>query len=205
MRCADVRPILSFFLEKETGPAETLETRRHLDACRACRSRAEHLSAVSTACASIREVAPATDLASSVMSRLRELRAASGMKGGMTAARWSGLSVILGSILALMTRRDGHALSALFHPFDYLATLLAGTDAASSSEGAGRAAAALAMAVAGGGGGSDLTAGAGVDLLLTVQLVATGLLIGLLLALPVAVLTAWFLKDGLADRQIPRL
>lgn len=200
MRCADVRPILSFFLEKETGPAETLETRRHLDSCRSCRSRAEHLSAVSVACASLEEMAPPVDLSTSVMDKLRALRAA----GGMSAAKWSGLSVIIGSALALLSRPDGRILNVLFHPVDYLTALLSGTDAAGTAEGAAQAAAALAIGITG-GSGHDLTAGAGVDLLLTVQVVATGLLIGLLLALPVAVLTAWFLKDGFADRQIPRL
>ena len=205
MRCAEVRPILSFFLEKETGPSETLETRRHLDGCQSCRSRAEDLSAVSSACTSLKELTPRADLSSSVMNRLRALRAAGGMKGTMSAARWSGLSVIVGSLLALLSRPGGHMMSALVHPLDYLSALLAGTEAAGSSEGAAQAAAALALTVAGGGARAELTAGAGVDLLLTVQVVATGLLIGLLLAIPVAVVTAWFLKGGLADRQIPRL
>ena len=205
MRCTEVRPILSFFLEKETGPAETLEARRHLDSCQSCRSRAAHLSAVSAACASLRKRAPANDLSTTVMNKLRAMRTAGGMKGTLSAARWSSLSVILGSIVALLSRPDARMLSALYHPLDFLSALLSGTEAAGSADGAAQAAAALAVAIAGGGGGSELTAGAGVDLLLTVQVVATGLLTGLLLALPVAVLTAWFLKDGLADRQIPRL
>lgn len=205
MHCAEVRPILSFFLEKETGPSETLETRRHLHSCASCRSRAARLSAVSAACASLTELTPPADLSSSIMNRLRALRAAGGMKGTMSAARWGGLSVILGSVLALLSRPDGRMMSALFHPLDYLAALFAGTEAAGSAEGAAQAAAALALAVAGGGVRPELTAGAGVDLLLTVQVVATALLIGLLLAIPVAMVTAWFLRDGLADRQIPRL
>ena len=205
MRCAEVRPILSFFIEKETGPSETLATRRHLDGCEFCRSRAEHLSAVAAACGSLRELPPPADLAATVMNRLRALRAARGMKGTMTAARWGGLSVILGSVFAMLSRPDGRMLRALIHPLDYLAALLAGGETAGSAEGAAQSAAALALSVARGGAGPELTAGAGVDLLLTVQVAATALLIGLLLAIPVALLTAWFLKDGLAGRQIPRI
>jgi len=127
------------------------------------------------------------------------------MKGTLSGARWSGLAVILGSVLALLSRPDERTLSALFHPIDFLSGLLSGTGAASASDGAAQAAAALAFAITGGGSRPELTAGAGVDLLLTVQVLATGLLIGLLLAIPVALLTAWFLRYGPSDQQIPHL
>src|SRR5262245_46661330 len=133
MRCAEVRPILSFLLEKETGPLETLEARRHLDGCRACQARANRLSSVMTACAELPESAPSVDLASSVMDSLRALkragagkRAASGWD--VPAARWSGLAVLLGAGLALVTRPAVPALRALGGPFAYMAGLFAAGD-----------------------------------------------------------------------------
>ena len=203
MRCTEVRPLLSFFLEKETGPLQTLETRRHLDGCDPCRARAAHLASIASACTSLAELPPPVDLSSSVMNRLRSM--AGGMKGAMPSARWGGLSIVLGSFLALLSRHEGGMMRALIQPLDYLAAFFAGTESAGSSEGLAQAAASLALAIAGKAGRPELIAGAGVDLVMTVQVVATALLIGLLLAIPVAVLTAWFLKDGLAGRQIPRL
>ena len=75
MNCAEVRPILSLLLEKETEPLETLETRRHLDGCEPCNSRAQRLARVMHAVDTLPQREPAQDLTPQIMDRLREMRA----------------------------------------------------------------------------------------------------------------------------------
>ena len=199
LSCAEVRPLLSFLLEKETGPLETLEARRHLDGCPGCQTRADRLSSVMAACTALPEQAPSVDLSSNVMSRLRSLkraRAAAGPAWDAPAARWGGLAVLLGAGLAMITRPAAPALKALGAPLAFLAGLFAGGDgAAAGPDFAGRAVA-VALKFAGVAIRPEMTTGAGVDLVIVVQLMATALSIGLLLAIPVALLTAWFLHDG---------
>jgi len=197
MRCAEVRPILSFLLEKETGPLETLEARRHLDGCDACRARADRLSSVMTACASLPEASPEIDLSSSVMHRLRAIkRAGAGSSFDGPAARWGGLAVLLGAGLALLTKPAVPALKTLGAPLAFLAGLFAGGDGAGAgADFAGRVVA-VALKFAGVALRPEITSGAGIDLVVTVQLMATALSIGLVLAIPVALLTAWFLHQG---------
>lgn len=196
MTCAQVRPILSFFLEKETDPLETLETRRHLDSCAACRSRADRLGAVMGACAALPERAPGTDVASEVMSRLRALRSAS--PDLARSARWSGLLLILAAMLSALARPDARLFRTLSRPIDLLVAFLGGGDPGDGL--AGRIVPILLRGVGGNGLRPELTAGAGLDLLISVQVLATALAIGLLIAIPVAVMTLWFLRSS-ADRR----
>ncbi|HEY3174608.1 MAG TPA: zf-HC2 domain-containing protein [Candidatus Polarisedimenticolia bacterium] len=200
MTCADVRPILSLFLEKETGPLETMETRRHLDGCDSCRSRAGRLSGVLGACAALASEAPPMDVASSVMERLRRMRASmssrpgGAAKPGALAARWSGLVVLLGAAMAFLAYPGAGGRGAIGRSRDYLAALLSGNDPAGRSTDFAGGTILVALKALGGGFRTELPAGAGLDLILVVNLVATSLLIALLLALPVAALTAWFLR-----------
>jgi|GEM_PF-3622496 len=199
MRCAEVRPILSFLLEKETGPLETLEARRHLDGCGACQARADRLSSVMAACAALPEASPSVDFSSSVMDRLRALKragAATGSTWDGPATRWGGLAVLLGAGLAILTRPAVPALKTLGAPLAFLAGLFAGGDGAGPGTDLAGRAVAVALRFAGVALRPEITSGGGVDLVITVQLMATALSIGLLLAIPVAILTAWFLHQG---------
>jgi hypothetical protein len=199
LSCAEVRPLLSFLLEKETGPLETLEARRHLDGCPGCQTRADRLSNVMAACTALPEQTPSVDLSSNVMSRLRSLKRAGAVTGSALeapAARWGGLAVLLGAGLAMITRPAAPALKALGAPLAFLAGVFAGGDgAAAGPDFAGRAVA-VALKFAGVAIRPEMTSGTGIDLVIVVQLMATALSIGLLLAIPVALLTAWFLHQG---------
>lgn len=192
MTCVEVRPILSFFLEKETGPLETLETRRHLDACAPCRLRADRLDAVMSACAELPEKAPRTDVATAVMARLRTMKRASLDLSG--AAKWSGLLLILGAMLPAFVRSDTPVLRTLTRPLSFLVGFLGGGDPGDGL--AGRVAPIFLRAMGGGGVRPEITAGVGLDLAVGIQVLATALAIGLLIALPVAVMTLWFLRNG---------
>ena len=198
MGCAEVRPLLSFLIEKETGPLETLEARRHLAGCPACRRRVDRISHVMSACATLPEQAPPIDLAASVMDKLRALK----NTAERPAARWSGLAVLMGAALAVVTRPALPALKALGAPLALIAGFFAGNGGSDGgADFAGRAVA-VALRFAGVALRPEMTTGAGVDLVITFQLMATALTIGLVLAIPVALLTAWFLHEN-APRNRP--
>lgn len=208
MTCSEVRPLLSFMIEKETGPLETLEARRHLDACNACRMRAERISSVMSGCGSLPMQAPPADLSSSVMRKLRAIKAAAaGHTDGRRAtasARWSGLAVLLGAGLALLMRPAVPVLRSLGEPLAFLTGLLAGGDAPQGPADFAGHAAAVALRAVGVALKPELTSGAGIDLVVTFQLLATALSIGFLLAIPAAILTAFFLHLSTARGQLSR-
>ena len=207
MSCAEVRPILPFLIEKEADPLETLEARRHLDSCRACRLRADRVSSVMTACADLRDQQPPVDVASGVMERLRGLKAAAagGRIWAPPAAKWSGLAVLAGAGLALLARPAAPVLRTLGAPLALLAGLLAGADAPDGTSDVAGHAVTVALRFVGVAVKPELTSGAGIDLVVTFQLLATALTIGFLLVIPVAILTAWFLHYGSTRQRLPRL
>ena len=209
MSCAEVRPILSFLLEKETGPLETLEARRHLECCDACNAKAQRISRVMAACGNLAEQTPPMDLSSSVMQKLRAVKRASmrAQARGWSppAAKWGGLAVLLGAALAAIVRPAGPALRALGAPLAFIAGLLAGADSADGAADVTGRAVSVALRFVGVALKPELTAGAGIDLVVTFQLLATALTIGFLLAIPVGILTAWFLHSSSTRRDLPRL
>ncbi|HZI93448.1 MAG TPA: zf-HC2 domain-containing protein [Patescibacteria group bacterium] len=209
MSCSEVRPILSFLLEKETGPLETLEARRHLEDCDACHAKAERISRVMAACGKLAEQAPPIDLSHSVMQKLRAAKSASrraqASPWAPPAAKWGGLAVLLGAALAAITRPFGGALRELGAPLTFIAGLLAGTDSADGAADVAGRAVSVALRFVGVALKPELTSGAGIDLVVTFQLLATALSIGFLLAIPVAILTAWFLHSSSTHRDLPRL
>src|SRR5262245_31372780 len=208
MRCVEVRPILSFLIEKETGPLETLEARRHLEACDSCRTRAARLSTVMTACENLPARVPPQDLSSSVMQRLRSMRDAASLRGAGEASpalKWSGLVALLGAGLAYLARPAVPAIKALGAPLAVVAGLLGGSDApAGAADVAGRAVA-VALQFVGIAIKPEWASGANVDLTGSFQLLATALTIGFLLAIPAGVLTAWFLHAEAGRDRFPRL
>ena len=211
MSCADIRPLISLFLEKETGPLETLEARRHLDGCHSCRSRARRLSDVMRDCAALPKQESPVDIASSVMDRLRQMlasmtsRAEAAGRRAVLAARWGGLALVLGAALATLTRPESASRGAFDRSVDYLTALLNGGDAPGRSSDLAGGALLLALRIFGGGGvRSEMPAGTGLDPIMVAQVTATALLISLLLALPAAVLTAWFLRGRIRRRNSRR-
>lgn len=103
IRCAEIRPLLSRFVERETDPSETLRTRWHLDQCSACRVRTSRLSAIMSSCDGIDRLEPPQDLAARVMTALRSMKSAAG--ANRRAAKWTGLGVVLAVGVAALTRR----------------------------------------------------------------------------------------------------
>ncbi|MFQ5701496.1 MAG: anti-sigma factor family protein [Acidobacteriota bacterium] len=200
MRCQDVRPILSFFLEKETDPFETLQARRHLEGCAACRARADRLSTVMRACDAYRDGRPPADTASLVMARLRSLKATATARGRTSlAAKWTGLAALLTAGLAVLTGGPAaDTLRGYTGPlraiWEWL-SVLGGADAVRSFlASAGPA----VVRLIDGRLAADLAAGAGLDLTVSVRILATALAFGFLLAIPAAIVTAWLLYDRVA-------
>jgi putative zinc finger protein len=209
MSCAEVRPILSFLIEKETGPLETLEARRHLDGCVSCRARADRLSVLMTACGNLPCETPPSDLTSTVMQRLRSMKTAATRAGARglapATAKWGGLVALLGAGLALVARPAVPVLKALGAPLVMLAGMLGDPESPSgATDVAGRAVAA-ALQYAGVALKPEWATGAGIDGTLTFQLLATAMTIAFLLAIPAGVLTAWFLHEGAARHRFPHL
>jgi hypothetical protein len=154
---------------------------------------------------------PPVDIASSVMDRLRQMRAlmtsraeAAGRRA-VLAARWGGLAVMLGAALATLTQPESSNRGAFGRSLDYLAALLSGDDAPGRSSDLTGGALLLALRIFRGGLHSGMPAGGGLDLIVMAQTAATALLISLLLALPVAVLTVWYLRGRIHRRDSRRL
>ena len=200
-RCSEVRACLGFFLEKETGPLETLQTRQHLDGCEACRSRAERLSRLMTDCANLPQAEPHADVAAAVMTRLRAIRASMIPNVASAAAlKWSGLVLVLCSIL---TGLAGQATTWPTGPAALLARLVWGADSAGGTGEATSGALPVVVRVLHGGLRSDLSAAPlGLDLQLALQLLATALAVAFMLAIPVALVTAWLLRHESFPRRM---
>jgi len=200
LRCVEARPMLSFFIERETDPLQTLETRRHIDSCASCRARAEGMREVMERCSDIEEQRPPRDIAASVMDRLRGMRDAALAEGGLgKAARWTGLALLIGGGLAGISRPETPILGTLARPFTFLVSLFTGGDA----DPAGRFldnVLPLAGRMLRGGVGTDLPGSSGIDLSVSLQILSTALVFGLALAVPVAIVTIWMLHSGSAGR-----
>lgn len=197
MGCLELRPILSLFLEKETGPRETLEARRHLDTCQACRARADSISGLIKACDQLVPAAPTPDISGSVMARLRGLKAAALGSGSLLpAAKWSGLALLLCAGLAGLSRPGSALLEAMRRPLASLGAMLwggVGEDAAGDMAGT---AGGLLLRLADGDLGAQLSARAGLDIATSAQIALTAGGMILLLALPAAVVTVVLLRAG---------
>ncbi|HET9481860.1 MAG TPA: zf-HC2 domain-containing protein [Candidatus Polarisedimenticolia bacterium] len=200
IRCAELRPILSLFLEKETGPLETLETRRHLDGCEPCRLRARRLGDIMNACSELRENQPPADIAGGVMAKLRAMKqAAASAAGGALAARWSGLTLVVLAALAGITAPGSAMGRLLVRPFSFVAGLFGpgGGEAARDLAGA---AVPVAMRFLNGDLHAELASSSGLDVLLMARLAATALALCFVLAIPVAALTYCLLRHGRTHR-----
>ncbi len=200
MSCAEVRPILSLLLEKETEPLETLETRRHLEDCGTCSSRTQRLARLMHAVDTLPQREPGKDLAPLVMDRLREMRESLWNESAVVqASKWSGLALILGAGLATMAGPGGPLLTSLGHrlaPFTGIVSRA--TDADGMREMLGGAVP-VALRLLHGSPGSEVAA-AGPDLGITIQILATALFLALALAIPVAATTFWLLHAGSRSR-----
>ncbi len=196
--------MLSFFIEKETDPSDTLETRRHLDSCGPCRARAEGIEAVMGRCSALEEKTPPRDIASSVMERLRQFRDSALADGTLNrAARWTGLALLLGGGLAGASRPETPILGTLGRPLSFLVSLFTGSDA--DPVGALlESALPMASRLLHGGVGTDLSGSAGIDVSVTLQILSTALVMGLVLAIPVAVVTIWMLHSSSTGHGGPR-
>lgn len=201
MKCSQVRPLLSFLIEKETGPLETLEIRRHLDGCSACLARVARLDNTMSQVASLPQAAPPADIAASVMSRLRNLRTSAVALGHPDAslfhsAKWSGLAVLSGIGLASLTAAFIPALRALGRPLAGLAGLFTDGQAVQQAREFAGAVVPMAMRALNGDTGLELSASTGLDVVISVKLLATALGLASMLAIPVAVLTIILLRGG---------
>lgn len=192
MNCAGLRPILSFYLEKETGPMETLEARRHLDSCASCQSRARRMAETMARCDTVAAPAPSLDIARMVMGRLSAFKRASREATPVMAAKWSGLAIVLSAALGVTLTRLTPMSRALSRPITFLAGLVAGGEGDRLGKLVGGALPLLPSAIAG-GVPSDLAPATAMDAAVTVQVLGTALVVGLVLAIPVALLTAWLL------------
>jgi predicted anti-sigma-YlaC factor YlaD len=190
--CTGLRPLLSFYLEKETGPLETLEARRHLDSCEACRTRARRMAETMARCDAIPEPAPTLDIARMVMGRLSSFKRASREATPLMAAKWSGLAIVLSAALGVTLTRLEPMSRALSRPVAFLAGLVAGGEGDRLGKLVGGAVPLLPSAIAG-RVPSDLAPATAMDATVTVQVLGTALVFGLGLAIPVALLTAWLL------------
>jgi anti-sigma factor RsiW len=190
--CGRVRPMLSFFLEKETGPLETLEIRRHLDDCPACQARVRRLEATMARCDALAAQPAGVDIAGSVMHRLGSLKRAALAANPSLAAKWSGIGLILAAGLAALATPGAPVLGLLARPVAFLVGLATGGDQLDRlRQVAGRALPFVPTALSA-GMESDLGRG-GLDAAMAIQLMGTALMFGLALAIPVALLTAWLL------------
>ncbi|HKY33380.1 MAG TPA: zf-HC2 domain-containing protein [Candidatus Polarisedimenticolia bacterium] len=199
MTCAELRPLLSFFLEKETGPLETLEARRHLDACPRCRARARTMAGVLQSCSDLPAGPPGRDLPGAVMQRLRALKAASGARG----AKWTGLALLLAGGLGALAAPDAPMRRALGRPLSFLAGLVSQGGASERlRELMAESAPGVPQLVQGGIRAGLSDAALGMDATLAVNLLATALAFVLALAIPVALVTAWLLHRD-ASRSTP--
>src|SRR5262245_60098156 len=121
MDCAGLRPLLTFYLEKETDPLETLEARVHLDSCSACRSRAQRLQGVMARCEALPQKRPGRDIAGAVMDRLASLKRSAHAR--TLTAKWSGVALLLSAGLAALTRPETPVMRALGAPVSFLVGL----------------------------------------------------------------------------------
>jgi anti-sigma factor RsiW len=191
--CGNVRRMLSFFLEKETDPLETLEVRRHLDACPACQARARRLEAAMIRCDALASQPAAVDIAGSVMQRLGVLKRTALVANPALAAKWSGIGLILAAGLAALATPGTTFLGFLARPVSFLVGLATGGDQLDRLRAvAGRVLPFVPTALSG-GLETELAGRGGIDAAVIIQVVGTALMFGLMLAIPVALLTAWLL------------
>lgn len=194
IRCSEIRPLIARFIDRETDPRETLRTRSHLDACAACRLRADRLGAVMSACDGIDDVAPPEDVAARVMGALRRMKAAAPLSE-IRASKWTGLGILLAAGAAVLGRRYDLAEKAAI-PVRLLARgVVRTTGAAEAAESwLSNAAPSLVRFL-----DADLGAAsgaAGPDFAVMAHIGGVALLLALLLAVPVAALTAWMLHTS---------
>ncbi len=203
MNCAQVRPLLSFLLEQESSPYETLEARRHLADCARCRRGSDRLAHVMERCDRLDVAPPPVDVASGVMARLRLMRAAAVQAGDphssiMTAARWSSLGVVICACAAAMTQAGFSWIRALASPFTSLVGFLTDGQKVQAVRETAGAIAPVAMRALDGGLRLEI-AGTG-NLGTSLQILGTALGLGTLLAIPVAALAAWMIHRDNAGR-----
>ncbi|MGH9868411.1 MAG: anti-sigma factor family protein [Candidatus Polarisedimenticolia bacterium] len=199
MDCGGLRPILSFYLEKETGPLETLEARRHLDACPACRARASRMAGTMARCDALEAQSPASDITAMVMGKLADLKRAARRVEPALAAKWSGVALLLAAGLSAISSPVTPVIRLLSRPAAFLAGLAAGGSGDRLRDALGGALPLLPASLSD-GVRSDI-ASAGVDAALAVQLLGTALVFGLGLAVPVALVTAWLLHREASGRS----
>ena len=89
--CEWTRERIAAYLEHEAGPAEALEIAAHLGRCAMCADETARERELLRALRSMPSPAPRTDVASGVMKRLREVRAALPAR---RALKWSALGLL---------------------------------------------------------------------------------------------------------------
>jgi len=200
--CGRVRSILSFFLEKETDPLDTLRTRRHLDGCIACRRIADRISVVMQTLSdslgvsrTLADEGPA-DIAAGVMARLRSMKSRSLSDGTLEmAAKWSGLLLILTAGTAAILRQGGVGAKFAANPLGSAVSMFGeALDLGRLGDLAAALGAALSR-IAEGGTLADLAERIGPDALIPLQIAGSALSIVAALAVPAAALAAWMIRS----------
>jgi len=197
IRCAEIRPLLSRFVERETDPSETLRTRWHLDGCSACRARASRLSAIVSSCDGIERLEPPQDLAARVMTALRSMKAAAAAAGAdRRAAKWTGLGVVLAVGVAALTRRYDVAEKASL-PVRLLARgAIRGSGASEALESYLSNVAPSIVRFLNPDLGQGVSPASSPDLITMAHIGGVAMLLVLTLAIPVAAVTAWMLHSS---------
>ncbi len=194
MTCRQVRPIISFLIEKEAGPGETLEARRHLDACRPCNERELDLRRVMDSVATMKQPAVPGDVAVLVMDRLRSMRDRLSAQGtGQLAAKWSGLCLILAACLIAASASYRQSLSEI-GAYRSAASLIESASVADATEAIVGYATPLALQAAGGKLGSEIEFEPASDLSISMSILATALVLLLALVIPAALTAAWLAR-----------
>lgn len=207
LSCLRTRALLPRLIERETGPLETLEARRHLDQCSRCRTRFDalvedlRLPLASAGAVPAIESGPVgsgpelPDVAASVMDRLRALRRQSLAQGLPLpgGARWSSLALFLGAGLGAACLPGAPLSRALGRPFAILQGWIAGEWTQHVEEMA-TAAVPLAARAANGTLRLELPLGAPPELVTVLQILATALGIVFTIAIPAGALAAWLVR-----------
>jgi hypothetical protein len=197
MNCAQIRPLLSFLVERESSPYETLEARRHLADCTRCRARADRMARVMERCDAMPVAAPTADIATGVMARLRLMRDAAAQSGRdaslFNAARWSSLAVILCTFAGAMSQTGGSLLRAAASPFSWLFNLLSNADRVEAVRETAGAMAPVALRALDGGLRLEVAGPGSGNIMTSLQILGTALGLGTLIAIPVAALAAWMI------------
>lgn len=194
MTCRQVRPIISFLIEKEAEPREALEARSHIDHCASCRHHEDDLRRIMGSASAMPRATASGDVAALVMDRLRAMRDRLSNPGtGQLAAKWSGLCLILAACLIAMSASYRNSLSEI-GVLPPVSGLIGTESVAEAAEMIVGYAAPVAMRATGGNLASGIELDPASDLSITMSILATGLVLLLALVIPAVLTAAWLAR-----------